>query len=152
MQYQKLDDIIEEMRNIGEHLIPYNYPRNSVMEGEDDLVVFKQRDVVIDGYSLTLNYQKSDYGGVFMETLQIFGTISPFLPFNLICKLGKRFLGSANLSLVELFRDHRKIYIWTVWIDQDGKPCDPPYEVETEECVFEGLQYSYMQPNQIDFY
>jgi hypothetical protein len=151
MFYQSLEDIIEEMRSVGDLIIDHNFPKMPVLM-EDDLIIFKQREVVIDGYSVTVNYQKSDYGDIFMETLQIYGTNSPFLPFNLICKLGKRFLGSHNLSLVELFKDNKKIYIWTVWVDEQGKPCDPPYEIETEECVFEGLQYSYMQPNQVDFY
>ena len=151
MFYQNLEDIITEMRNMGDLLIEHNFP-NVPISSEDDLIVFRQRDVVVDGYSVTLNYQKFDYDGLFMETLQIYGTNNPFLPFNLICKLAKKFLGSANLSLVELFKDNRKIYIWTVWVDEEGKPSSAPYEMETEECYFEGLQYSYMQPNQIDFF
>lgn len=151
MFYQSLEDIIEEMRNVGDLIIDHNFPKMPILP-EDDLIFFKQREVVIDGYSVTVNYQKSDYGDIFMETLQIYGTNAPFLPFNLICKLGKRFLGSHNLSLVELFKDNKKIYIWTVWVDDDGKPIHAPYEIEAEECVFEGLQYSYMQPNQVDFF
>jgi len=152
MQYEKLNDIIEQMRSVGEYIMPYSFPHVPVSMEDESLIIFRQRDAVIDGYSITVNYQKSDYGEVFMETLQIFGTKTPFLPFNLVCKLGKRFLGSANLSLVELFKNNRKIYIWTVWVDKQGKPTYSPYEVETEECTFEGLQYSYMQPNQVDFF
>ena len=74
------------------------------------------------------------------------------MPFGLICKLAKRFLGSHHLSLVELFKDNRKIYIWSVCVDRRGRPIQAPYEIDTEECNFEGFNYLYMQPNQVNFY
>ena len=146
-----LDEIIDEMRSIGEHFIPYNFPK-TMPTLEDALKVFKEREVVIDGYPIILHYQKSDHDKHFMETLQIYCTSSPFLPFNVICKLGKRFLGSHHLSLIEIFQDGRKIYIWSVCVDDDGKPMPLPYDTETEECEFEGFSYLYMQPSQVDFF
>ena len=146
-----LEQIIDEMRSIGEYMVPHNFPQ-APPTMEDILAVFKERDVIIDGYPIVLHYQKSDYEKHFMETLQIYGKNSPFLPFHVICKLGKRFLGSHHLSLVEIFQDNRKIYIWSVCVDHDGKPMPLPFETETEECEFEGFSYLYMQPNQVDFF
>lgn len=149
----KLEDIIDNMRALGDMLIPHNFPKAPLlMTTEDDLSIFKQREAIIDGYPVLLHYQKSDYDAYLMETLQIYGKNSPFLPFSLICKLGKRFLGSHHLSLVEIFRDNRKIYIWSVCVDRRGRPIPVPWEPDTEECVFEGFNYLYMQPNQVNFY
>jgi hypothetical protein len=149
---QKLDEIIEEMRNVGEVLVPYNYPKGSVNIWGDQLIIFKEREAIIDGYPVIIHYQKSDYDDHFLETLQIFGKNSPFLPFNLICKLAKRFLGSHHLSLIEVFRDSRKLYVWAVCVDKKGRPIPSPYDSETEPCEFEGFNYLYMQPNQADFF
>jgi len=147
-----LEDIIENMRALGDLLVPYNYPKTLPTTMEDDLAIFKQREAVIDGYPIIIHYQKSDLDEYLMETVQIYGKNSPFLPFNLICKLGKKFLGPHHLSLVEIFKDNRKIYIWSVCVDDRGRPIPAPYEMETEECVFEGFNYLYMQPNQVNFY
>jgi hypothetical protein len=148
----KLDDIIKRMKSLGNVLVPYNFPKMMPTMMEDDLSVLKQREAVVDGYQIVLNYQKSDYDEYFTEILQIYNKNSPFLPFNLICKLGKRFLGDGNLSLIEIFKDNRKIYIWTVYVDQDGNSIPIPHETESEECEFEGFNYLYMQPNQVNFY
>ena len=148
---KSLEDIIEDMRNLGNILVPYNFPK-APLTWEYDLAILKQKEAIIDGYSLVLHYQKNDYDKHFVETLQIYNKNSPFLPFNLICKLGKRFLGANYLSLVELFRDSRKIYIWSVCLDHRGIPIPTPYKMETEECQFEGLNYSYVQPSQVNFY
>jgi hypothetical protein len=149
----KFEKIIESMRALGEILIPYNFPKAPLSTTtEDDLAIFKQKEVVIDGYPIVLHYQKSDYDKHLIENLQIYGKNSPFLPFNLVCKLGKRFLGSYHLSLVEIFKDNRKIYIWSVCVDKHGKSMPGPWETETEECVFEGFNYLYMQPNKVNFY
>lgn len=147
-----LEEIIERMRGMGDILVPLNYPNTFSFELEDDLSIFKEREAIIDGIPLLLNYQKSDYKKYFIETVQIFGKTTPFLPFNLICKIGKRFLGGHHLSLVEIFKDNRKIYIWSVCVDKRGRPIPAPYKLKTEQCEFEGFNYSYLQPNQINFY
>lgn len=147
-----LDETIENMRLVGEMMVPYNFPLAPMPLGEDDLAIFKERELVVDGYSIIVNYQKSDYQNHLVETLQIHGRTSPFLPFNLICKLGKRFLGTHHLSLVELFRQNRKVYIWSLCVDREGKPIPSPYDNDTESCEFEGFNYLYLQPNQINFF
>ena len=148
-----LDEIVERLRGTGELLIPYNFPKAPpTMTLEDDLAIFKEKEAIIDGYTLYVHYQKSDYDTYFLETIQIYNKFSPFLPFNLVCKIGQRFLGSHHLSLVELFKDNRKIYCWSVCVDDRGRPIPSPYELETEDCEFEGFNYSYMQPSQVHFF
>jgi hypothetical protein len=107
---------------------------------------------IIDGYSLFLHYQKSDYDDYFIQSIQIHNLKSPFLPFNLICKIGKRFLGSEQLSLIEIFKEHRKIYIWSLCTDKKNNPIEIPNKDSIEECEFEGLHYSYLQPSMVDFF
>lgn len=149
----KLEEVIESMRAMGDMLIPYNFPLVlSPITAEDDLAILKQKQVLVDGYPIMLHFQKADYRTHLMETLQIYGKNSPFLPFNLVCKLARRFLGTHHLSLVEIFKDNRKIYIWSVCVDRTGRPISAPYEMESEECDFEGFNYLYVQPNQVDFY
>jgi hypothetical protein len=147
----RLEEIIESMRTLGDILIPHNFPRVP-LSMEDDLAILKQKEVIVDGYPVVLHYQKSDYTQYLIENLQIYGKNSPFLPFNLVCKLGKKFLGSHHLSLVEVFKENRKIYIWSVCVDNRGRPIPLPWEKDTEECIFEGFNYLYIQPNKIEFY
>jgi hypothetical protein len=147
-----LDEIIDRMRGMGDILIPYNFPNNHSYLVEEELAIFKEREVIIDGIPLFLNYQKSDYKDYFVETVQIFGKNSPFLPFNIVCKIGKRFLGGHHLSLVEVFKDNRKIYIWSVCVDERGRPIALHNDIKTEQHEYEGFIYQYLQPNQIDFY
>lgn len=112
----------------------------------------REREVVVDGYTIFVHYQKTDVGRQQLETLQIFGRNNPFLPFNLICKLAKKLLGSENLCLVELFKNDRKIYIWSLFLDKNGESTPSPFADEYESCEYEGLYYSYMQPNQVEFF
>ena len=58
--YDSLDLIVEHMRNVGDQLIPYNFPQASP-HLEDDLNKIKSRDVVVDGYNVILHFSKSDY-------------------------------------------------------------------------------------------
>lgn len=147
-----LDEIVKETKALGEVLVSFNYPKAPILSLEDDLGIFKAREAVVDGYPLFLHYQKSDYDQYLIETLQIHSLKSPFLPFNLICKIGRRFLGSEHLSLIEIYKQHRKIYIWSVSTDVDGNPVPIPDQTQIEECEFEGFQYSYLQPTNIDFF
>lgn len=147
-----VDEIIENVRNVGEMLVPYNFPLSPPPGPVDDLEIFKTTEFMVDGYSLVTHYQKGYYHDHFVETVQIYGQITPFLPFSVICKVAKKFLGSHELSLVEKFQDNRKIYCWSVCVDESGKPIPSPYDVEVEKCSYEGFNYLYMQPNQVNFF
>lgn len=149
---ENLDEIIKGMKALGEVLIPYNYPKIAFDENEDDIGIFKMRNVIIDGYSLLFHYNKSDYDNYLIESVQIHSNGCPFLPFNLICKIGKRFFGSKCLSLIEIIKNHRKIYIWSICTDKNNNPVEVPDKNDVERCEFEGLQYCYLQSSEVDFY
>jgi len=151
MHQDKLSESIEQMRGLGDLLVPYNSPR-APTSNEEEISVLKTRELLVDGYEVVAYYTKSNFETHFTEVFQVYGKNSPFLPFSLICKMAKMFLGNAHLSLVELFRGNRKVYCWAVNVDATGKPIPSPYEMEVEECTYEGFRYSYMQPNQVNFY
>jgi hypothetical protein len=146
-----LERTISEMKSLGETLIPYNYPKDTAAT-DDEIFYLKLREIIVDGYFVTIFYQKADFDSHYMESFQVYGRNSPFLPFSLVCKLAKKFLGSQELSLVEVYKDNRKIYCWSVCTDKDGKVIPSPYEVEVEKCSYEGFNYLYMEPNQVNFF
>lgn len=145
-KHDKLSVTVQEMRALGEQFVPYSTPAD-----ENDISVLKTREVTVDGYALVLYYTKSKFEDRSTEVLQIYGQHMPFLPFYLVCKLGKSFLGDFDLSLVELFRENRKIYCWSVNFDLAGKTISLP-DGFAENCQYEGFSYSYLQPYQVNFY
>jgi hypothetical protein len=149
--HKSFDEQVEEMKRFGNILMPYNFPQVP-QEEEEDVNFIKAREVMVDGYSLILHYSKADYGNHYLETLQVLGKYIPFLPFSLVCKIGKRFLGNKHLSLVELFRDNRKIYCWTLVSNRAGKAVPGPYQNEVETCIYEGFEYRSVSPKQVNFY
>ncbi|RDJ35353.1 MAG: hypothetical protein DWQ19_11095 [Crenarchaeota archaeon] len=146
-----LEQLVDEMKMIGDMLTPYNWPQNDPIL-ENDISVLKTRSIDIDGYSVLIHFSRSDYGSHFVETLQVFGDKASFLPFCLVAKLGQKFLGGHNLYLVEIIRDNRKIYCWTVTLDKTGKPIKPPIPLQTTDCEYDGLRYNYMYPSQVNFH
>jgi len=149
--HEKLDTIVEKMRSFGDFLVPYNFPRVP-HEEEDAINCIKARDVHVDGYNLILHYSKAEYEHNYVESLKVLGKYSPFLPFILVCKIGKRFLGEEHLSLVEIFQGNRKIYCWSKVTDKDGKAVPSPHQTELERRIFEGFSYRLMNPSHVNFY
>lgn len=149
--FQNIDDLVEEMKNIGDILVPYNWPQNDP-KLENDLNSLKTRFFDIDGYSLVVHFSRADYKTHFLETLQIMGDKAPFLPFCLVSKLGRRFLGSHHLYLVELIKNNRKIYCWTVHLDRNGRPIEPVHKQKSQFCEYDGFGYYYLNTSQVNFY
>ena len=149
MKHKNLNDVIDQMRNVGEMLVPYNYPRSDP-HMEDDIHLLKVIETVVDGYEIVIYFSRADYSDHILETVQIFGKAIPFLPFSVIAKIAKRFLGGHQLSLVELPGINRKIYCWTVCLDSRGRPIASPYEGKVEICDYEGFKYGHMQPDQVN--
>lgn len=155
---QHLDQTAKSMKDFGEFLIPYNFPLNPRVEDEDDLSVLKTREACVDGYSVILYYNKSDFSyfsGVgsiqhFVETVQVQGRHFPFLPFALVCKVGKAFFGNEHLALAEAIRENRKLYCWTLMRDKDGKPVPNPLSENIR--TFEGFEYNYLSESAVTFY
>ena len=143
-----LDQIVDEMKSLGEMLMPYNWPHGHPAL-ENDIAILKTRELEVDGYAIAVYFNRSNYGSYFVETLQIYGEKFCFLPFCLVAKLGKKFLGDHELYLTELIRHNRKIYLWTVSLDLEGKPIPPRFEIQAENCVYDGFKYNYMKNTQL---
>jgi hypothetical protein len=144
---ETLQNTVERMRKLGDQLVPYNLPQN-----EEDINILKSTETVVDGYEVCIYFTKSKFEDHCTEICQVWGKYAPFLPFVVVCKIAKSFLGNSHLSLVELFKGNRKVYCWAVNTNHDGKPIRSPYSSKTEECSYEGFNYSYMQPSQVNFY
>ena len=145
------ESILENLRIVSKYLIPYTLPQAS-QEEEEYIAPLKKIDMEVDGYSLVVHFNKADYEDYYLETFQILGENSPFLPFHLVVKLARKMLGGHHLSLVEFFQDNRKIYCWSVCLDRHGRPIPSPIESESKSCEFEGFEYKYMHPSQLNFY
>lgn len=149
--HKSLEAHVKEMRGLGEVLMPYNYPTVSP-EDEDDILLLKSREVTVDGYNAVIFYSKSDYRKYYLETLQILGKNCPFLPFWLVVKVAKKFLGENHLSLVEIFKEGKKIYCWSVIKSRKNVSLPSPHKNKVKDCVYEGFSYKSMSPNQVNFY
>jgi hypothetical protein len=146
-----LYSIVEILRNAAEHLIPYNFPMNHKAL-EDDIGVLKNAIVEVDGYTIHLHFSRADYGEHYLESCQIHGENTPFLPFNLVVKIGQIVLGSHYLSFIETIRKGQKYYCWTVCIDKSGHPIPWQYPTKMSRQDYEGFQYNVVHPNEIKFH
>ena len=157
MHESQFDNIIENLRRVGDHLVPLNWPRNDPGL-ENDISVLKKSNVLIDGYDVTVKFNKAEYfeqEGVhdyILETFQMTGEFIPFLPFGLVVKIGRRVLGGHHLSLVEFFQDNRKVYCWSVCTDKRGRPIPPPFNEDLQRCSYEGFEYAYIESSELSFY
>lgn len=139
------------IRNLANHLVDYNFPL-SPMEFEYDIACLKKMELEVDGYTVVIYFNKAFYEKYYLETFQIYSKHSPFLPFNLVTKLAKKALGEHLLSLVEFYNYDHKIYCWTVCVDERGRPIPSPIQEKSKTKNFEGFEYSYMKPDQLDLY
>lgn len=146
-----LEQLIEEMKNVGDFLVPYNWPKNNP-NLEDDINILKIRHIDFCGYDIVINFNRADYGDYYVETFQLYGEKIPFLPFSLVAELGKRFLGSHKLSLTEIIKSDKKLYCWIVYLDKSGKPIKPVYKQDVDKCVYDGFVYNYVYPSQVNYY
>jgi hypothetical protein len=146
-----LDETIQELREMGDVLVPYNWPQNDPAL-ENDLNFLKMRQVCVDGYNFSIHFSRADYTTHFMETVQIVGEKTPFLPFATVQKVARKILGEAHLYLIELFKENRKIYCWTLTLDREGKPRKPMKKHRSIKQEYNGFSYRYMHPSQVKFY
>lgn len=133
-------ETIKEIREFGQFLMPYNFPKTSP-EDEEEISILKSKDLTVDGYNIVISYSKADWDTHYLEVVQISGRYSPFLPFSLVCKIGKKILGDKHLSYVDFIRNERKVYCWTVVLDRDNNPIPGPFKEELTDCTYEGLTY-----------
>lgn len=145
------DETIENLRAVGEQLVPLNFPL-APKQVEHDIAPLKKAQLEVDGYSVTIHFNKARYKRYCLETFQVYNENGVFLPFSLVVKLACKMLGSHLLSLVEFYQDDRKIYCWSVCLNDAGKPIPSPIEEESKPCEFEGFAYKYMHPDHLNFY
>lgn len=151
MREKTLWEHINEMRNLGDTLVEYSFPI-APPDNEDVLMDLKQRKLCVDGYNVLLHYNKSDYENHFLETLQVIGMDFPYLPFQLVCKCAMSYLGNKQLSFTELWRGDRNIYIWNLMVDDRGRPLSIKISDKQELHSYEGLEFSYVDPNSVNFF
>lgn len=150
-----LDQHVKEMRTLSRQLVPYSFPKVPPQD-EEALSPLKQRQLIVDGYKIIAFFSVCSYGDIELETLQIYGKDFTFLPFTIICKCARKFLGDNYLSYVEV--DHpgeqnqnsRRIYIWTVYYDVEGNPMSMPFLKDVKDCCFEGLKFSQIEQGKIN--
>lgn len=147
----KFDSKIEITRNLAMQLVPYNFPVAPV-ELEYYIAPLKKGEVQVDGYTIVFHLNRALYGDHYLETFQIFNKYAPFLPFYLVTKLAKKVLGEHHLSLIEFYQDDHKIYCWSVCLDNRGRPILSPIKEQSKPRVFEGFEYMYMTPEQLNLY
>jgi len=139
---------VDQMKTIARRLVPYTFPKVP-FEEEQEVLALKYRGMTIDGYDVTVCYSEADYGEYTLKSLQIQSGHSPFLPFHLICKIGRIFLGSEGLSYIEFFRNNRKVYCWTVK-SKNGNLLPP--SKKTKAGFFEGFEFRILHPGSVDLF
>ena len=143
MDKQKpLEEIVEEMRAVAAQLVNLTFPKAPPKE-EKDIDCLKQRRVVVDGYDLVLHLSRADYKDCFVESLELCSAIAPFLPMYLVCKVGAIFLGGHELKYAETFKNGRKVYVWTVALDERGRPIALDTR-RVQEGHYEDFQFAYV--------
>lgn len=147
---EKFHQLVSRVKVLGNSLVPYNYPQNDPAI-EDDLNALKVSRAVVDGYDVVIYYSKADHNAFFLETVQIYSEHTPFLPFSLVIKVARRFLGSDKLALIEFMRADKRVYCWTIYKDREDNPIDPPHE-DLQHLRYEGFEYTYISPASVSFY
>lgn len=145
---KNLNTRIKEIKRLGREMISLSYPKVTTEE-DDILTPLKMNPLTVDGYEIVVHYNISEFDEYFSETIQIFGSYEPFLPFNLICKVAKKFLGTKHLNFVEVIKDGKKIYCWTTNLNKKGKAIAS--NVKSRNCTFEGLNYCHIDKGQVRF-
>lgn len=147
MAHKTLQQTVSEMKRLANRLAPYSHPRVEFSD-EQDIVMLKQRSITVDGYDMVVCYSVSEYPKFMLESLQMQSTSAPYLPFTVVCKLGRAFLGSRNLSYCEFYRNNRKVYCWTLR-SRNGRPL-PPDQEYSQAGSYEGFEFSILEPGTVD--
>jgi hypothetical protein len=146
-----LDEAIIRLKNMGELLIPYNYPRNDPAI-ESTIAVLKTTSVYVDGYEVNVHFNKSDYEDHYIESCQISGNNIPFLPLQVIIKIAKKCLGEEYLHLSERTVGGTMFWSWSVCKDKDGNALPWPYKMKVMHCSYNGFEFNKIKPGELNFH
>jgi hypothetical protein len=145
-----LDATIKRMKKLAKNFIHLTFPCSN---GDDqDLVLLKSAEVLVDGYTIIIFYSISDYKDHLVKTFQIYPKNHSFLPFHIVCKMAKKFLGDKHVSLLEMFNNNKKLYCWSVVTNLDEEPIENPYSTNSEKREFEKFNFSIMYPEEVNFF
>jgi len=134
----KPEVMVREMKGLAGVLQPFTPPRHPA---DSDISWLKQREMIIDGYPFIAHYSEADYGDVLMQVLTIGCKFAPFVPFNIVCKAVKLFMGDRdNLTLFEYTGEGRKLYSWML-ASRDGKPVDDFQMANSEKDNYNGFNF-----------
>jgi len=147
---KKIISTIERMKKMANNLASLTYPK-CLVGYDQDLVLLKSSEIMFDGYNIIVYFSISDYTNYKIKTLQICPKNHSFLPFNVSCKLAKKFLGEKKVSLLELFHGTKKIHCWSLVVDQKENPIKSPYEINYELQKFEDFKFYLMKSDEINF-
>jgi len=157
--YDPLVKTVGEMRTVAKQLLPHSFPQKT-RQDEADIAVLKKREILVDGYEVVVYFNNAHYGDRILETLQVYGRYFSFLPFYLVCKVARAFLGDDKLSLVEVIHSSagkidktcKKIYVWTLYYDTDGKRISGPFAENATPDNYDGLVFLRTQDKDIKFF
>jgi hypothetical protein len=138
-KFETLDNQVESMKKMAVILCPYSHPK---VKNDEDISYLKQREIVIDGYTVVISYSRSDYEGMYLDIVSFTGRHMPFLPMPLICKIGKRFLGDKELTFSEFLKSGRKFYSWMVLYKANGTPISNNFVQNGINDSFNGLEFT----------
>jgi len=112
----KPKDHVREMKAAARVLQPYSPPK---LPKDDDISWLKSREIIVDGIPMIVHYSESDHGDLKPAVLTIGCKNAPFIPFTVVCKVARMFLGTENLTLFEYTKGGSKIYSWMVLFNRD---------------------------------
>lgn len=140
------------------NLMPYIKDK----QDEADLAFLKQRVVNVDGYEISIYFNKEHFVNFSADeegereefdlmSLQLYSKHIPFLPFHVLCYLATKFLGGKELGLSEFVVMGRKVYIWSVAVDEHGETIPIPLHPHVKSCSYDGMDYSHAPVKQVIF-
>lgn len=156
----RLDVHVRGMKALAEQLVPFSFPLKSPQD-EETISCLKQREIAVDGYDVIVYFNRCRYKDIDLGSLQVFGKYHTYLPFCLVCKIARQFLGDKELSLVEVMHHRnqgvadeyaRKIYVWTVYHNSEGTPIPNPFATKFTARSYEGLSYYHVDQSQVAFF
>lgn len=144
----KLTTSVEQLKRIARFLVPWTYPQVPSAE-EKEILMLKQSIIEVDGYQVICCFSEAQNPTYILKSLQIHNPQSPFLPFHMVCKIGRAFLGSDNLSYIEFFRNNRKVYCWALKT-RNGESLPP--SPKTKPASYEGFEFRILNPGSVDLF
>lgn len=136
---------IASMRWMAEYLMPYC--RNAYDKA--DVAVLATREICVHGYDISFYFSKELHPDFYLWSLQMYSKHQGFLPFSLVCECATMFLGNDNLGLCEFIVLGRKLYTWSLAVNEDGTPIPIPSCPQVELREYQGLKFSASKPAKI---